>query len=51
MASTGRNAAAKPKTSVYDVAQHLCTPQEMAAYLYAWFEEAPFRCGIRQGIG
>jgi len=38
------NAAKKPtktKTTPYDVAEHLRTPEEMAAYLDAWFEEAP----------
>lgn len=31
---------AKPKTSRYDVAEHLRTPEEMAAYLEACIEEA-----------
>ena len=31
---------AKTKTSKYDVAEHLRTPQEMAAYLEACLEEA-----------
>ena len=31
---------AKTKTSRYDVAEHLRTPEEMAAYLEASFEEA-----------
>lgn len=31
---------AKTKTSKYDVAEHLRTPEEMAAYLEACFEEA-----------
>jgi len=30
----------KTKTSVYDVAEHLRTPQEMAAYLEACIEES-----------
>jgi probable addiction module antidote protein len=30
----------KTKTSRYDVAEHLRTPEEMAAYLEACFEEA-----------
>ena len=29
------------KTTIYDVAEHLRTPEEMAAYLDAWLEEAP----------
>ena len=31
----------KTKTTRYDVAEHLRTPEEMAAYLEACFEEAP----------
>lgn len=31
----------KTKTSSYDVAEHLRTPEEMAAYLDARLEEAP----------
>ena len=31
---------AKTRTSRYDVAEHLRTPEEMAAYLEACFEEA-----------
>ena len=31
---------AKTKTTCYDVAEHLRTPEEMAAYLEACFEEA-----------
>ena len=31
---------AKTKTTRYDVAEHLRTPEEMAAYLEACFEEA-----------
>lgn len=29
------------ESTPYDVAQHLRTPEEMAAYLDAWLEEAP----------
>ena len=29
------------KTKPYDVAEHLRTPEEMAAYLDEWFDEAP----------
>ena len=32
---------AKTKTVPYDVAEQLRTPEEMAAYLDAWFEQAP----------
>ena len=31
---------AKTTTTRYDVAEHLCTPEEMAAYLEACMEEA-----------
>ena len=31
----------KTKTVPYDVAEQLRTPEELAAYLDAWFEEAP----------
>jgi DNA-binding phage protein len=31
----------KPVTMPYDVAAQLRTPEEMAAYLDAWLEEAP----------
>jgi DNA-binding phage protein len=31
----------KTRTTPYDVAEHLRTPEEMAAYLDAWLEEAP----------
>jgi len=34
------NAVAKTRTSRYDVAEHLRTPEEMAAYLEACLEEA-----------
>ena len=37
--------SAKTKTVPYDIAEQLRTPEEMAAYLDAWFEEAPRRCG------
>ena len=39
-------------TSDYDVAEHLRTPEEMAAYLDAWFEEAPEDAsGIARALG
>jgi DNA-binding phage protein len=41
MAIASRKASPKVKTSTYDVAEHLRTPEEMAAYLDAWLEEAP----------
>jgi probable addiction module antidote protein len=43
---------AKTKTSAYDVAQHLRTPEEMAAYLDAWLDEAPDdAAGIARALG
>ena len=46
-------ATTKPtKTSPYDVAEHLRTPKEMAAYLDAWLEEAPEDAtGIARALG
>lgn len=48
-----RTATTKPtKTSSYDVAEHLRTPEEMAAYLDAWLEEAPDdAAGIAKALG
>ena len=52
MATTAHKAAAKVKSSPYDVAEHLRTPQEMAAYLDAWLEEAPDDvAGIARALG
>lgn len=50
MAKTATN---KPtKTSPYDVAEHLRTPEEMAAYLDAWLDEAPDdAAGIATALG
>ena len=40
------------KTTLYDVAEHLRTPEEMAAYLDAWLEEAPDdAAGIAKALG
>ena len=40
------------KTTPYDVAEHLRTPEEMAAYLDAWLEEAPDdAAGITKALG
>ena len=52
MASTPRKKTSKPKTSAYDVAEHLRTPEEMAAYLDAWLEESPDDvAGIARAFG
>lgn len=42
----------KTKTTPYDVAEHLRSPEEMAAYLDAWLEEAPDdAAGIAKALG
>ena len=42
----------KTKTTPYDVAAQLRTPDEMAAYLDAWLEEAPDdAAGIARALG
>jgi DNA-binding phage protein len=42
----------KTKTTPYDVAEQLRTPEEMAAYLDAWVEEAPHdAAGMARAIG
>ncbi len=39
-------------TTPYDVAEHLRTPEEMAAYLDAWLEESPEdSAGIAKALG
>src|SRR5450756_2550345 len=43
---------AKTKTMPYDVAEQFRTPQEMAAYLDAWLDEAPDdAAGIARALG
>ena len=45
-------AEVQPKASVYDTAEHLRTPQEMAAYLDAWMQDAPDdTAGIARALG
>src|SRR5258707_4187393 len=52
MPKTATKKPAKTKTSRYDVAEHLRTPEEMAAYLDAWLEEAPDdAAGIARALG
>jgi probable addiction module antidote protein len=42
----------KTKTLAYDVAEQLRTPEEMAAYLDAWLQEAPEdAAGIARALG
>jgi len=44
--------ATRTKTTPYDVAEHLRTPEEMAAYLDAWLDEAPDdAAGIARALG
>lgn len=52
MVITARKKLVTPRTSKYDVAEHLRTPEEMAAYLDAWLEEAPDDvAGIARALG
>ena len=52
MAKVRTKTAASLKTTPYDVAEHLRTPEEMAAYLDAWLEEAPDdAAGIAGALG
>lgn len=42
----------RTKTTPYDVAEHLRTPEEMAAYLDSWLQEAPDdAAGIAGALG
>jgi probable addiction module antidote protein len=44
--------ARRTRTVAYDVAEQLRTPEEMAAYLDAWLEEAPEdAAGITRALG
>jgi len=50
--NTRRAKTVKPRTTAYDVAEHLRTPEEMAAYLDAWLEDAPEDgSGIARALG
>lgn len=52
MPKTAANKSAKTRTRPYDVAEHLRTPEEMAAYLDAWLDEAPDdAAGIARALG
>jgi probable addiction module antidote protein len=49
---TKSNATQRTKTVPYDVSEQLRTPEEMAAYLDAWLEEAPDdAAGIARALG
>ena len=42
----------KTKTTAFDVAEYLRTPEDMAAYLEAWLDEAPNDAtGIARALG
>ena len=52
MKATSRNSKPNLETLPYDVAEQLRTPEEMAAYLEAWLEEAPEDVsGIARALG
>ncbi len=52
MTNADTDEPSKMNTSAYDVATHLRTPEEMAAYLDAWLEEAPDDAsGIARALG
>jgi len=52
MAKPALRKPGKTKTVPYDVAEQLRTPEEMAAYLDAWLEEAPDDAsGIARALG
>ena len=52
MTQAARKRLTKVKVSNYDVAEHLRTPEEMAAYLDAWLDEAPDDVsGIARALG
>lgn len=45
-------AKSKTRTTPYDVAEHLRSPEDMAAYLDAWLDEAPDdAAGIARALG
>ena len=52
VSKTKSNATQRTKTVPYDVSEQLRTPEEMAAYLDAWLEEAPDdAAGIARALG
>lgn len=52
MARTPVRSAPKLRTTPYDVAEQLRTPEEMATYLDAWLAEAPDdAAGIARALG
>ena len=52
MVKAKRSTKTKTNTMAYDVAEQLRTPEEMAAYLYAWLEQVPEdAAGIARALG
>lgn len=52
MAGTARRKSPKVKFAPFDVADHLRTPEVMAAYLDAWLEDSPDdTAGIARALG
>ena len=52
MPKTSSKASTKTTTVPYDVAEQLRSPEEMAAYLDAWLDEAPEdAAGIARALG
>jgi probable addiction module antidote protein len=52
MAKSASKSPRRTKAIPYDVAEQLRTPEEMAAYLDAWFAEAPDdAAGIARALG
>ena len=52
MAKSGTRRRSVTRTTQFDVADHLRTPEEMAAYLDAWLDEAPDDvAGIARALG
>ena len=50
--SPTKSIKSKTKTTPYDVAEYLKTPEDMAAYLDAWLDEAPDdAAGIARALG
>jgi DNA-binding phage protein len=52
MAKATKKLIIRTKTLAYDVADQLRTPEEMAAYLDTWLQEAPDdAAGIARALG
>ena len=52
MIRSGKRRSNRTQTVRFDVADHLRTPEEMAAYLDAWLDEAPEDvAGIARALG